>query len=79
MNKPSTAVIRRIFEESGRNYIEVGPWPDDPSILELRTEPGEFSAEFFGEISLTLTADMAEELGRALFSAALESRGITKE
>lgn len=74
MNKPSTDIIRRIFEESGRNYIEVGPWADDPGVLELRTEPGEYSEGYFGKISLTLTADMAEELGRALLNAATEAR-----
>ena len=69
MSKPSTDVIRRVFDEGGEHFIEIGPWPDDHSQLELRTVPGPYSAEFWGRISLALTPALAAELGRALLAA----------
>ena len=73
MNTPSTDVIRRVFDEDGRNFIEVGPWPDAPDVLELRTVAGQYSAEHWGRVNVTLSPAMAAELGRALLAAAGES------
>ncbi len=69
MNEPSTDVIRRVFDEGGRYFIEVGPWPDSPDCVELRTVEGKYSAEFFGPLNLSLTPKLAAELGRALIAA----------
>lgn len=70
MSKPSTDVVRRVFPEEGMYFLEVGPWADDPGLVELRTMPGKFSAEYFGVINLSMTQAMARELGRALIAAA---------
>lgn len=72
MSGPSTEVIRRVFEEEGRYFVEVGPHPDAPNILELRTVEGEYSAEYWGELNLTLSPAMARELGKALLAASGE-------
>ena len=70
MGNPTTDVIRRVFDEEGRNFIEVGPWPDSLDVVELRTVAGECSAAYWGNVSVTLSPAMAEELGRALIAAA---------
>jgi hypothetical protein len=70
MNKPSTDVVRRVFDEGGRYFLEIGPWPDSPDCVELRTIAGEFSAEYYGQINISLTPALAAELGRALIAAA---------
>jgi hypothetical protein len=72
MSKPSTDIIRRVFEEGGRCFIEVGPWPDDPSIVELRTVKGKHSAGYWGAVNIALNPDMAAELGRPLIAAAVD-------
>ena len=73
MSKPSTDVIRRVFEADGEHFLEVGPWPDDITAIELRTVPGECSQEYWGTVNLALTPAMAAELGRALLAASGES------
>lgn len=73
MEAPSTDVIRRVFDESGRYFLEIGPWPDSPDVLELRTVEGKYSAENWGQLNVTLSTAMAAELGRALLAAAGES------
>jgi hypothetical protein len=70
MSDPSTDVIRRVFDESGKNFVEVGPFPDDPGCVELRTVPGEGSDEWYGKLSLSMTPRLARELGRAMIDAA---------
>lgn len=72
MSEPSTDVIRRVFEDTGQYFIEVGPWPDCIDCVELRTVPGEWSAEFYGKLNITLPPKLAAELGRALIAAAGE-------
>ena len=73
MGAPSTDVIRRVFDESGRYFLEIGPWPDSPDVLELRTVEGKYSAENWGQLNVTLSPALAAELGRALLAAAGES------
>ena len=72
MSEPSTDVVRRVFDEGGKYFVEVGPWADSPDCVELRTVPGKWSAEYYGQISLTLTPKLAAELGRALLAAATD-------
>ena len=72
MSAPSTDIIRRVFDEDGKHFIEVGPWPESPDVMELRTVDGEYSAEHWGQINITLSPAMAAELGRALIAAAGE-------
>ena len=73
MNAPSTDVIRRVFDEEGQHFIEVGPWPDSPEMIELRTVAGKYSAEHWGLVNLALSPEMAAELGRALLAAASDA------
>jgi hypothetical protein len=72
VSAPSTDVIRRVFDEGGEHFIEVGPWPDAPDVLELRTVEGKYSAEHWGPLNVTLSPAMAAELGRALLAASGE-------
>lgn len=75
MSRASTDVIRRVFTDDNFRFLEVGPSSDDVEFVELRTVKGEFSAEWFGLVSITLTPDAAEQLGRALIASAAEIRG----
>lgn len=72
MGSPSTDVIRRVFDEEGEHFLEVGPWPDSTDLLELRTIDHECSSGYWGILNLTLSPAMAAELGRALLAAAGE-------
>ena len=74
MNHSSTEVIRRVFDERGRHFVEISPHGDCPKILELRTVAGDYSERFFGKVSLALSPEMAEELGRALLAASAEMK-----
>jgi hypothetical protein len=70
MSAPSTDVIRRVFSEDGRSFVEVGPWADDvTAAIELRTLPGKDSAEYYGPVNIAMSREMAAELGRALIAA----------
>jgi len=69
MDKPSTDVIRRVFDEEGRYFLEVGPAADALGCVELRTVGGEHSEDWYGKLSVVLTAEMAAELARALIAS----------
>ena len=73
MTKPSTDVIRRVFDEEGRNFLEVGPYADAPECVELRAIPGDCSEGYYGRVSIPISAAMAKELGTALLAAADEA------
>ena len=76
MSRASTDVIRRVFVDDQFNFLEVGPWADDVEFVELRTVDGKRSAEWFGKfLSIAITPDAAEELGRALIASAADIRG----
>ena len=75
MKNISTDVIRRIYDNNDGRYVEVGPDGDGLGV-EIRTT-GE-NIEYFGKINLTLSAEMAKELGRALMLAADEAMRETK-
>ena len=64
----STDIIRRVFSESN-HFVEVGPFAEDTDCVELRSVPGEKSADFWGLFSMSMTKDMAAELGNALLAA----------
>jgi hypothetical protein len=74
MSSSFTDVIRRVFTEDGSNFIEIGPWPEVPDMIELRTVKGEFSADYFGNISIAMKKDFAEQLGMALLNSASEMK-----
>ena len=76
MNKPSTDVIRRVFDEDGKAFIEIGPWSDGHDCVELRTIEGKYSAEYWGHFNVTLSREMAAELGRALIAAAADTKDV---
>lgn len=75
MTRSSTDVIRRVFIDEEFHCLEVGPWSDDIAFVELRTITGAQSAEWFGSVSVSMTPDAAEELGRALIASAADIRG----
>ena len=70
-----TNIIRRVFVEDEKAFLEIGPWNDEPSILELRTE-GKINKEWFGEISLSMTKEFALALGNALIQSANELKDL---
>ena len=63
--------IRRVWINDG--YVVVRPWPDDTGCVELCTEPGEQSQDWFGKLSITFgTPEGARCLAKALMLAADE-------
>ena len=75
MSRASTDVIRRVFMDDEFRFVEAGPWSEDVAFVELRTVKGEHSEGYFGHVSIAMTPDAAEELGRALIASAAEIRG----
>jgi hypothetical protein len=75
MSKPSTDVIRRVFLDDEFRFVEVGPWSEDVELVELRTVKGEYSEGHFGSLSIAMSPEAAEELGRALIASASDIRG----
>jgi hypothetical protein len=66
----STDVIRRVFDDQEKCFLEIGPWSDAPACVELRTVPGKYSEENWGRISIVMSPMMAAEIGQALLAAA---------
>lgn len=63
--------IRKVWINEG--YVVVRPWPDDPGCVELCTEPGKQSEDWFGKLSITFgTSEGARCLAKALILAADE-------
>jgi len=62
--------VYRVFAELGHGeYLEVGPWPDAPDCLSLRTVDKK-SQDWFGNFDMSMSADFARKLGAALLAAA---------
>jgi hypothetical protein len=71
----SVDVIRQVFDDNERAFLEVGPHPDAPDVsLELRTGDSQTSQEWFGRQSFSMSADFAIVLGRALIAAGEEMK-----
>ena len=71
--KPAIDTVRRVYEEGGYAYLEVGGWPESPDHLALRTVTDK-NKEWFGDLDISMTADFAEALGQALILAAKDKR-----
>jgi hypothetical protein len=66
--------VYRVFSELGKGeYLEVGPWPDAPDCLSLRTVDKK-SQEWFGNFDMSMSPEFAKKLGEALISAAEDMR-----
>jgi hypothetical protein len=64
--------IRKVWLE-GDGYLLIRPWPDNPDCMELCTEPGKDSQEWFGKISIAFaSAEQLKTLAEALLLAANE-------
>lgn len=69
--KVETEVVRRVWTEGC--FIEVGDY-EVPDLIELRTV-GDKNVEWFGRLSVSMTPEFAEQLGRALMAAAFDKTG----
>lgn len=70
--KPVTEIHRHIYVEGGPQSIRVIPGPDGFGV-HISTTHDKDSKEWFGDINLTLTHELAEELGRALIAASKDA------
>lgn len=70
--KPVTEIHRHIYVEGGPQAIRVIPGPDGFGI-HISTTHDQDSKDWFGSIDLTLTHELAEELGHALLAASKET------
>ena len=65
MSEASIETIRKVWIDRG--YFIIRPSPDAPDCIELCTEPGSDSEEWFGKFSITLsTPEAARCLAKAL-------------
>lgn len=65
-------VIRRVYPESAEGaHFEIGPWPDAPDCLELRTVDKK-SIEYFGAINITMSKDVAIAIAQALLASSAD-------
>ena len=75
-DKFSTEVIRRVYNDSEGVYVEVAP--DDDGLgfyddhLQIRTTGK--SAEYYGEMRLTIPVEMAEQLACAILGACKDAK-----
>jgi hypothetical protein len=67
----SIEIVRKVHDDRDGVYLEVGPDLDTGTALELRAV-GKASIEYFGQIRLMLTHEMAAKLGKALIDASKE-------
>jgi hypothetical protein len=64
--------IRKVWLERD-GYLLIRPLPDNPDCMELCTEPGKDSQEWFGRISITFASvEQIKTLAEALLLAANE-------
>lgn len=59
-------------------FLEIGTNPEMPSLVQLRTTADVSSLEYFGEISLSLTPEKAEQLAKDILSVAKSVRELDK-
>lgn len=70
--KPFLDTLRRIYEEGGKNFLEVAPWPEVPGFVVLRTV-GQENEDHYGRLELSMTPEFARMLAGALEHAANEA------
>jgi hypothetical protein len=64
-------IYRKVWLHDG--YLLIRPYPDAPDRMELCSEPGKDSEEWFGRISITFcTPEALRTLAAALNAAAAE-------
>lgn len=73
MKKSNVEVVRRAWEPSEGVCIEVGEFGDNPDYLCLRTVDAK-SAEWFGRLEISMSAEFALALGEALIACAKEKQ-----
>ena len=67
----TTEIFRRVYDDEEGWCIQVGPDLDDIDLIEI-TAPDAISRQRFGDLSIVLPREMAEELGAILIAAATE-------
>lgn len=71
--KAEVDVIRQIFPVNHNGeFVEVGPWPEVPGFVHLRTTGK--NKDHFGNLDLSMDPDFAEKIGLALIAAANEAK-----
>lgn len=71
MDKYSTEVLRRVYNDTDGVYLQVGPDSDGLDLVQLST-PGKDNEEYYGMIRLVVTPEQAKLLGLALIDTADE-------
>ena len=72
----SREMLYRIHDEQEGVFIEVGEYPDDPPLIEIRV-PDRKSKTFYGDFKLMLELDQAEMLANSLLAAVNAKRAVT--
>jgi len=68
MSKPTTDVIRKVWVEDENAHLELRPYTEAPTALELTTSDPQ-SMEYFGKVSIIFSKEYARALGEALIAA----------
>ena len=71
-DKPYTDVIREVAMP-GEPVLTIRPWPDDPTGAVELCSLGEEAQQHWGAFSVAMPRALADELGRALIAAAVDS------
>ena len=68
----SVELIRRVYDDDHGACFEIGPDSDGLDCVQLRT-PDATSKEYFGDVRIVVSAEMAALIGQALIDAAKEA------
>lgn len=71
MFKVVTEIVRRVYESSEGNFLEIGPDKDAGCVVEIRTVDNG-SESWFGATRLCLDKEMAIAVAHAILAAAEE-------
>jgi hypothetical protein len=72
MSKKPYTDLHHFVGIEGDPPLVIRPWPDHPTALELCLV-GIQAKEHWGEVSVVMSRELADELGRALIAAAAHS------
>ncbi len=66
--KPETDIIRQVYCEDGY-FITVRPWVEADGVVCMKTD-GEENQKYYGKFEVTMSPEMAIELGKSLLACA---------
>lgn len=72
MDKVSTEIVRRVYDDGEGVFVQVGPDGDGTGCVSIATTD-KASREWFGEFSVSFRPEIARAIGHAMIAAADEA------